>query len=64
MATPDTKTRPGAPPATQLPEVTHYRRTRKLAHLVCFLVFLALPFFNVMRFDLPRQRFYFAGRCC
>ncbi len=24
-------------------------------------IFLALPFFNVVRFDIPRQRFYFAG---
>ena len=24
-------------------------------------VFLALPFLNVVRFDIPRQRFYFAG---
>ena len=30
-------------------------------HLVCFLIFLALPFLNVIRFDIPRQRFYFAG---
>src|SRR3974390_592470 len=37
----------------------HYRRSRKLTHLVCFLIFIALPFFNVMRFDIPRQRFYF-----
>jgi cytochrome c oxidase accessory protein FixG len=39
----------------------HYHRTRKRIHLFCFLVFLALPFFNVMRFDIPRQRFYFFG---
>ena len=38
-----------------------YHEVRKWIHLGCFLVFLALPFFNVMRFDLPRQRFYFAG---
>ncbi len=34
---------------------------RKRIHLLCFLIFCALPFFNVMRFDIPRQRFYFAG---
>ena len=39
----------------------NYHRTRKLIHLFCFLIFLALPFFNVMRFDIPRQRFYFFG---
>lgn len=38
-----------------------YHQVRKWIHLACFAVFLALPFFNVMRFDLPRQRFYFAG---
>jgi len=34
---------------------------RKRIHLVCFVIFVALPFFNVMRFDIPRQRFYFFG---
>ena len=28
---------------------------------MCVLIFVLLPFFNVMRFDIPRQRFYFAG---
>lgn len=36
-------------------------RHRRLIHLICFLIFALLPFFNVMRFDIPRQRFYFAG---
>jgi cytochrome c oxidase accessory protein FixG len=48
--------RPPLPP----PKWT-YHEVRKLIHLGCFLSFLALPFLNVMRFDLPRQRFYFAG---
>lgn len=39
-----------------------WHRARKAVHLGCFLVFLALPFLDVVRFDLPRQRFYFAGR--
>lgn len=38
-----------------------HRPLRKLVHLLCFLVFLALPFSNFMRFDIPRQRFFFAG---
>ncbi|MFM8395652.1 MAG: 4Fe-4S dicluster domain-containing protein [Acidobacteriota bacterium] len=38
-----------------------FHRYRKLIHLICFLIFIILPFFNVMRFDIPRQRFYFAG---
>lgn len=41
--------------------VSNYHKTRKAIHLACFLLFLALPFFNVIRFDIPRQRFYFAG---
>jgi cytochrome c oxidase accessory protein FixG len=40
--------------------MTNHRK-RKLTHLVCFFVFVALPFLNVMRFDIPRQRFYFGG---
>lgn len=38
-----------------------WHRLRRIVHLLCFLVFVSLPFFNVMRFDIPRQRFYFAG---
>jgi polyferredoxin len=30
-------------------------------HALCVLAFVALPFCNVVRFDIPRQRFYFAG---
>ncbi len=54
--------KPGRKPALEprAPE-THYHRTRRLIQTVCFGVFLVLPFFNVMRFDIPRQRFYFAG---
>ncbi|SPE30004.1 Type cbb3 cytochrome oxidase biogenesis protein CcoG, involved in Cu oxidation [Candidatus Sulfopaludibacter sp. SbA3] len=38
-----------------------WHRLRKAIHLVCFLVFLALPFLNVIRADIPHQRFYFFG---
>jgi cytochrome c oxidase accessory protein FixG len=38
-----------------------WHKVRKIVHLLCFLVFLALPFCNVVRFDIPRERFYFAG---
>jgi polyferredoxin len=38
-----------------------WHQIRKFVHLFCFLAFVALPFFNVVRFDIPRQRFYFAG---
>ena len=43
------------------PPDTVYRRIRKRTHLVFFLIFVVLPFSNLMRFDIPRQRFYFAG---
>jgi cytochrome c oxidase accessory protein FixG len=48
-------------PAPPPPDRLNYHNIRKLIHLLCFLVFLALPFSNVMRFDIPRQRFYFFG---
>lgn len=44
-----------------LPAQSTYHRYRRAIQFACFLVFVALPFFNVMRFDIPRQRFYFAG---
>ncbi|MBI1760941.1 MAG: 4Fe-4S binding protein [Acidobacteria bacterium] len=49
------------PAGKPLPIHDTYHRKRKLIQLGCFLIFLALPFLNVMRFDIPRQRFYFAG---
>jgi cytochrome c oxidase accessory protein FixG len=57
------KSRP-AKPARKLPVVTsghRLHRARKLIHLACVIVFVALPFFDVMRFDIPAQRFYFLG---
>ncbi len=47
---------PALPPSDKL-----YHAIRKRFHLAFFLIFVALPFSNLMRFDLPRQRFYFAG---
>src|SRR4051812_5505284 len=38
-----------------------WHRIRKRVHLACTVLFVALPFLNVMRFDIPRQRFYFFG---
>jgi cytochrome c oxidase accessory protein FixG len=38
-----------------------FHRFRKLIHLICVAIFFALPFANLMRFDIPRQRFYFFG---
>ncbi len=39
----------------------NWHRMRRVVHVLCFAVFVALPFFNVMRFDIPRQRFYLFG---
>ena len=45
-----------------LPPLGHaHRPLRKVIHLICFLIFLVLPFSNLMRFDIPHQRFYFGG---
>ncbi len=41
--------------------MANWHRLRKRVHLFCTAVFLALPFLNVARFDIPRQRFYFFG---
>jgi polyferredoxin len=41
--------------------MANWHRLRKRVHLICFFLFVALPFLNVIRFDIPRQRFYFAG---
>src|SRR3954467_4832287 len=38
-----------------------FHRFRKVIHLICVAIFFALPFANLMRFDIPRQRFYFFG---
>ena len=43
------------------PPDTIYHRIRKRFQLICFLIFVTLPFLNVMRFDIPRKRFYLAG---
>src|SRR5574341_185160 len=52
---------PLKPVSKPAPEHRGYHRLRRAIQFACFLIFVALPFFNVMRFDIPRQRFYFAG---
>ncbi|MBP6212236.1 MAG: 4Fe-4S binding protein, partial [Pyrinomonadaceae bacterium] len=42
-------------------EKNNWHRLRRIIHLICFLIFVSLPFLNVIRFDIPRERFYFAG---
>jgi len=41
--------------------MANWHQLRKRVHLVCFLIFLALPFLDIIRADIPRQRFYFFG---
>jgi cytochrome c oxidase accessory protein FixG len=41
--------------------MANWHSLRKRVHLACTALFLALPFLNVVRFDIPRQRFYFFG---
>jgi len=38
-----------------------WHRLRRWVQAICFAMFVALPFLDVIRFDIPRQRFYFAG---
>lgn len=38
-----------------------YHRFRKVIHAICVVIFFALPFANLMRADIPHQRFYFFG---
>jgi hypothetical protein len=47
-------------PATA-PTVRHNHIRRRRIHLFFFAVFCLLPFFNIMRFDIPKQKFYLAG---
>ncbi|MBS1802405.1 MAG: 4Fe-4S binding protein [Acidobacteria bacterium] len=47
-------------PRTIIPG-THFHRIRKTVQIVCFVIFVTLPLFDIMRIDLTRQRFYFFG---
>src|SRR5262245_12844176 len=44
------------------PPIRRYHQFRKIIHIVCVLIFVALPFSNLMRFDIPRQRFFIFGQ--
>ena len=50
---------------TALPRVTlpgsKFHHVRKSVQTICVIIFILLPLFDVVRFDLPRQRFYFFG---
>jgi cytochrome c oxidase accessory protein FixG len=38
-----------------------FHRLRKAVQVICVVIFILLPLFKVIRFDLPHQRFYFFG---
>jgi polyferredoxin len=40
---------------------TRFHRVRKAVQLACFIGFILLPLFKVIRFDIPHERFYFFG---
>jgi len=40
---------------------TQFHRIRRNIQFLCVVIFCTLPLFDVMRIDLPRQRFYFFG---
>ena len=48
-------------PSAQTPKSFAYHRFRKVIHVACVVIFFALPFANLMRADIPHQRFYFFG---
>ena len=50
-----------ASPVAQAHPKFSYHRLRKAVHVACVIAFFTLPLSNLMRFDIPRQRFYFFG---
>ena len=50
------KQRPDPPPYFA------FHRIRKWVQAACVVIFFVLPLSNLVRFDIPRQRFYFMGR--
>jgi len=60
MATPPQTGSASRPLKVILPG-TRYHRIRKTVQLICFLIFILLPLFNIVRFDIPHERFYFFG---
>jgi len=59
MSTSAATTRPASPRPT-IPG-TRYHRIRRTVQTICVTIFILLPLFDIMRFDLVRQRFYFFG---
>jgi cytochrome c oxidase accessory protein FixG len=53
--------RPKASRPTPIDPGFHYHRLRKTVHIICVIIFFLLPLTNLMRIDIPRQRFFFFG---
>jgi polyferredoxin len=53
--------KPKPPKPTPIDPGFHYHRLRKTVHVICVIIFFLLPLTNLMRIDIPRQRFYFFG---
>jgi len=60
MATP-AKADSAPKPVRMILPGTRYHRVRKTVQLICFIIFILLPLFNIIRFDIPHERFYFFG---
>lgn len=43
-----------------VPGMKHHTM-RKVVQTICVVIFILLPLFKVVRFDIPHQRFYFFG---
>jgi cytochrome c oxidase accessory protein FixG len=62
MSTTSSKARPAINRKPPLPPAeTVYHRIRKRFQVLCFVIFVLLPFLNVMRVDIPNKKFVLAG---
>ena len=55
-------TKPAPKKRPEAPTYFAFHRMRKMVHLACVIIFFTLPLSNLVRFDIPHQRFYFMGR--
>jgi cytochrome c oxidase accessory protein FixG len=60
-ATAPARTRAVRPDPLPPPRIT-WHQMRRIVHVCCVALFVALPFFDVLRFDIPKERFYIAGQ--
>jgi len=48
-------------PPVPVEKAARYHRFRKVIHVLCVIAFFTLPFANLIRADIPRQRVYLFG---